>query len=793
MAARSTSFPFCLCALFCRIFLAIIVACACSTSAGSAADYTVGIVRDGPSWYFDTLIKQFKAELTALSEGERGLVFRDHDHAAYAAAQVNADLGALLADDSVDLVYAAGVIATEHALTRAQAGLNKPVVGGALQLSDIGPSFLSEAGTSTLANYTFIASPRRVVADLERLSQLTHATKIHILIDEVYLPVLQTRLQAAQARFAADLALDVAFVLAGESAQACLDQLPTGAEAVYVTTVPRISDAELERLYQGLAERRLPSLAMSGRRGVENGALFGLAPDNIKAVARRAALNVHFIALGQPLDELPVYLPMADHLLINAATANEIGWSPDYDTSLVAEFVHQEFRLSGEPMDLAKAMLMGQQQNIAVSIAREQQSLSHSDVGLARSALRPQLNALGQTSYTRYDDRIDRATTPQYADQSSVGLQLKQILFNDELFTNLNSRKELEEAAQYDTMSSELDALESAALAYFNYLRSEMLYTIERDNLRLSENHYQLAQLRVEIGSADPSEVYRLEQLRSQARASLISRETERMNAQIAFNRVVGADRAAQWSFQPVTLGERELFFMDAYLQPHMREAGTFRKLGPFLKAYAVDNSPELMAFDRQIAAQGLLLEQKQRRYYLPEVALTADLTHFNKGSEFADSDSENQGMAALNVSFPIFEGGRRRHDVLRQKTVIRLLQAQREQAVQQLEELALTSFNGILSAHPNIRLSRRALQAATKNYDSVMEKYSQGAASILDLLDAQETLLSQRQSAAVAVYDYLSAIHRLQRSIAWFEFQKAPAAKEAWVELFDKFLKENP
>jgi multidrug efflux pump subunit AcrB len=71
----------------------------------------------------------------------------------------------------------------------------------------------------------------------------------------------------------------------------------------------------LKRLYQGLAERRLPSLAMSGRRGLERGALFGLAPDNIKAVARRAALNVHFIALGQPLDELPVYLPMAMGLL----------------------------------------------------------------------------------------------------------------------------------------------------------------------------------------------------------------------------------------------------------------------------------------------------------------------------------------------------------------------------------------------------------------------------------------------------------------------------------------------
>lgn len=770
-----------------------IVLSACCVSLGRAADYTVGIVRDGTSWYFDTLIEQFKAELTALSEGERELVFRDSYSAAYDTNQVSAYLEEVLADDSVDLVYAAGVIATEHALTRAIVGLNKPVVGGALQLSDIGPTFLSKKGTSTLANYTFIASPRRVFADLAGLSQLAGVSKIHILIDEVYLPVLEERLKVAQSRFSKGFELDVEFVLSGESAEAFLDEVPADAEAVYVTTLPRFSAAEREQLYQGLAERGLPTLAMSGRRGVESGALFGLAPDNIKAVARRAALNVHFIALGQQLDQLPVYLPMEDHLLINAGTASEIGWSPGYDTSLAAEFVNQEFRLSGEPMDLCKAMLLGQKQNVDVSIAREQQSFSHSDVGLARSSLLPQVNALGKTNYTRYHDRINPGATPEYSDQSSVGLQLKQILFNDELLTNLKSRRQLEEAAHYDTLSSELDALESAALAYFQCLRSQMLYNIERDNLRLSENHYQLAKLRVEIGSADASEVYRLEQLRSQDRASLISRETERMNALIAFNRVVGVSRDAQWDFDAVPLGDREIFFMDAYLQPLMRDAGTFLKLGPFLKAYAIDNSPELMAFDLQIAAQGLLLKQKQRRYYLPEVALTADFTHFNKGSEFAESDSENQGMAALNVTFPIFEGGRRREDVLRQKTAIRLLEAQREKAVQQLEELALTSFNGILSAHPNIRLSRRALESAQKNYDSVMEKYSQGAASILDLLDAQETLLSQRQSAAVAVYDYLSAIHRLQRSIAWFELQQSPEAKENWIGLFEKFLKENP
>jgi len=758
-----------------------------------AEDYTVAILRDGNSLYFDDLIDQFKVELKSLSEGQRTLVFKDDYNAAFDADLVDTHLIDALEDESVDIIYAGGVIATEHALRHALDGLQKPVIGGALQLSDVGPNYLSKNGTSKLDNYTFIASPRRVFADLEQLGKLASVTKVHILIDEIYALVLEERLDLAQLEFAENLNLEVSFVLAGNTVESALANIPSDATAVYVTTMPRINGEALKALYASLSERKLPSLAMSGRDGVEHGALLGLASDNIKAVARRSALNVHFIAMGQKLDQLPVYLPLEDSLIINSETARKIGWSPDYDISLVAEFVNREFRFEGEPMNLVQAMSLAETYNIDVTIAREQRVRSRADVGLARSAFLPQVNAVGNGNYARYNDRINPGLTPQYADQASVGVQLQQVLFNDELLTTLRSQREVEKAAAFDAKSSELDAIESSALAYFECLRTQKLYDIERENLRLSENHYQFAKLRVEIGSADPSEVYRFEQLRAKDRASLISRETDRKNAVVGFNRLIGSPRDTQWSFEEISVGDQELYFMDTYLDPIVGKAGTFLKLEPFLCQYAIDNSPELMAFDLQIAAQGLVLKQKQRRYYLPEVELSADLTHSNKKSEFADRDSEGRAFAGISVTFPIFEGGRRRQDVLRQKSTIRILEAQRERAVQQLEEFAIVSFNNILSAHPSIRLNRRALKSAEKNYESAREKYSQGAASILDLLDAQETLLSQRQSAAVALYDYLKAIHRLQRSIAWFEFQQTNQAKQNWTDLFQHFLKENP
>ena len=64
-------------------------------------------------------------------------------------------------------------------------------------------------------------------------------------------------------------------------------------------------------------------------------------------------------------------------------------------------------------------------------------------------------------------------------------------------------------------------------------------------------------------------------------------------------------------------------------------------------------------------------------------------------------------------------------------------------------------------------------MEVAKKNYDSVVEKYFQGAANILELLDAQSGYIQQKSAAVSANYEYLKRILSLQRSIAWFDYEK--------------------
>lgn len=753
-------------------------------------DLRVAILRDGASTYFDRLNTQFKSELEGLSEGKRRIIFEDRFDAGYDPVRVREHLEEALSDEGIDLIFAGGLLATKFSQTRN--GLEKPVIGGALQFSPVDSDFLSSSGTSTIPNYTFIASHQRVSNDLNQLETLTGARKIYILVDEVYREVVRERVDVDGLVGIEGTNRTYPILFVGADAVAILRAIPADAEAVYVTVLPRMNEAGMQALYNGLANRKLPSMAMAGRSGVEQGALFGLAPNTLNAVARRAALNVHFLASGETTEQLPVYLPVQDQLVINAETAQAISWSPDYDTSLAADFIGREFRMEGEGMRLYQALDMASELNADAEIAREEAVISQSDMKLARSNLLPQVNLVGSDGYTRMYDRITPSTTPQSNNQLSLGLQLRQVLFNDALRTSFKTSKLQSEALKLQAQSVELDAVAAVAKAYFNCLRSELFYKIERDNLRLTENHYQMAKLRVEIGSADEAEIYRWEQSRAQGRAAIIQAEAARLNAVVEFNRLLGFSGGKQWDFESIEMSERDLYFMDSYLLPLLGNADQFMRFGDYLKQCAVEHSPELKAFDEQILAQGMVLKQKKRRSYLPEVALSASLSHSNRDNDFINRDSEHQAYAELTFTLPIYEGYRKREEIIKAQRTLRLLNAQREKAIQQVEAAAMNAFHTILSAHPNIRLSRASLEAAQLNFDSVSEKYAEGAASILDLIDAQQSLLARRQGATGAVYDYLTAIFQVQRSIAWFEFQQNEAARSEWAEGFGTFLRTN-
>lgn len=757
------------------------------TSADSLPHFEIAVLRDGPSWYFDPATERALEELRSMAVDQYTFSVRDEFNANYQSDAVSTLLQTALTDDTIDLIYAGGTIATELAASLTVDQRTKPIVGGALQFSDVRGTPISSEGTSTLPNYTFTTSPRRVAADIELLTGLTDNSTVYALIDELLLPALKN-LDEAKGALEEQFNIRLELIPAADTATATLSRLPTDVASIYVSILPRMAADERQVLFSGLAQRGVVSVSMAGHRDVRLGALAALAPDNDQALARRVALNIHQLFQGLDTSRLPVYLPVYDRLLINMDSAAVAGWSPDYDTALAAETIGEGQTETAENLTLAQALHRAKTNNIDVTISTEDQVADEYDAEVNRSGFSPQLEGSGSLFREEKWSRINPATTPRDLHQETLGVKLTKILFSDELRSVVRAQQLVAEASSLTTLSSELDAIGTAAARYFDVLTASSLYDIERENLALTENNFQLAQLRIEIGAAEPVEAYRWEQLRARVRATLFQRERDRSNAWVAFNVQIGAPRTKSWRLEDFEISDTNLVFLDRHLQPLLGDAKSFQQFGQFLHAFAVDNSPELLAFDIQLASQGILLAERERRF-IPEISGFVDYDHVFQGSEFFNTGSENRASAGIQLQVPLFEGGKRKFESLRFQAQIRGLSARREKALQQIEQRALAAFYEIGAAHPNLRLSRVSLDAAEKTYSSIQEKYSQGAASILDLLDAQESLLSQKQQLVLASYGYLSSVHELQRSIAWFEFQKSPAEIQRWVSQLKGFL----
>ncbi len=756
------------------------------------ATNVIAVVRDRDSPYFDAVIRGFRAELDALAADQYRYELRDTFNANGDPDRVEAVLREALQAPDVSVIYTAGFVSTYRAAELPVEDRTKPIVGGAVEFIDVSGDRISPEGGSTTPNYTFIQSPRRIEADLERLVQLSGADAVYAIVDRFAFQALEGIYRPQIDALATKLGVELLAFPRGDTAEESVAALPADAKAVYVPILSGVEPEFRARLFAALSEKGIQSLSILGVRDVEIGAFAGLASDNRSALFRRIALNLHQILSGVPTELLPVLLRADDQLVINMKTATALGWSPDYETSLAARFLFEEaLHPDAEEISLERAMEIGERMHPDVAAAIAQARAEEQAARVVRANYLPNLDVTGQSAASGVTEVISPALTPVHAHSLSLGVEIRQLLFSDRLGSQIKAQRLTAEAARLDEESVRLDTIEAAALAFLDVLSAEALYAIEKENLQLIENNLQLAKLRRDVGAGEAVEIFRWEASLAQASSNLFRRDSTRRTARVTLNVALGVERGRYWNLRDIRLEDDDFYFMNEPLSTLVNDLASFRRFIEFLRSESRDRAPEIQAFEKTIAAQGVLLRERRRRNFVPEISAIGGFQRVLQGAHQIPSDSQNEWSVGVAFVIPLFDG-KRSAESGQIRSVRDRLSAQRDRALLLIEQRALAAGHGIGASHPAMLFSRRALQAASDNFEAVQAKYQQGAATILDLLDAQGELLTQKQNEALAGYQYLRDIVSMQRAIAWFEFSKSFEEKAAWAERLRIYLEST-
>jgi outer membrane protein TolC len=757
----------------------------------------VALILDLESTRFQPLVEAFQNEVSGFFRpGELTLLPPVAGDGT--AAGVGRVLTQALQDSSISVVVTLGSIGS-HLLARS-GNLPKPAIASSI-IDASWQAIPQREGASGVRNLAYVEQSYDVGSTLADFHRMIPFKKLAVLLDQDLIEAIP-QLEQGAAGLVRDAGAEAAIVRAGSRADQILKALPAGVDAVYLTPVPSMSDAELAALLAGLNQRRLPTLSYLAEPEVPAGALASYEPpESWQRRARRVAVDLQRILAGEEAGTLPVQLVSAPRLSLNLATARQIGFSPGWSILTEAALVGVDSAGPPDTLTLSSAMRGAAESNLDLAAARLEAVAGRENVRLARSTLLPQVGSQIGETFTR--EGTAAASLGQQPERVlDGGISLSMPLYSEDAWAGYGSERRLQQAREAQRDQVRLDVVLEAGAAYLAVLQARTLADVQRSNLYRTRSNLEVARLREGVGSASRADTYRWQGEVANARRDLIAADAQVRVAELDLRRILNRPLSRSLAQQPVALDDPALLAEDPAVLTWLEDPGRLAQLTQFLLAEAFRLSPELAQAEAAIAAQRRQHTAAGRAFWLPSFSLEGGLNNvFDRGGAGSTVPSlpsafpvapDLSWQLRVQASYPLFTGFARGATRAQTRLDLERLEVERDAARLAVEQRVRSALETAASSHAAIALTRDAEEAAGRNYELVSDAYARGSASITTLIDAQSAALDASESAANAVHDFLLDLLQVERAMGSFGVLQSAGDRRAFLERL-RTLKETP
>jgi outer membrane protein TolC len=765
--------------------------------------HRIAILADGPWVLNDSIRGLFMEEILDIAEGEFDIRFPPEATLVgdWSLESVREHLDRLLVDPSVDIIITLGVLSSQAAAQRGAPP--KPVIAPIVVDAHI-QGLPDKNGTSGVENFNYLVFPNNIRRDIETFLEIVPFTQLAIFFSRRItdgIPELPRRTRTALAT----IGVEPTIVSVDMSVDEALDQLSPDAEAVYVAPLLHLPNAEYTRLVSEINRRKLPSFSLFGVYGVERGLLASVNAEIFSRLSRRVALNVQRVLLGENAGALPTAFRSAEKLTINMATARAIGVYPSWAVLTDAVLINDVREDVHRVISIESAVTEALDRNLMLAAKDQSVAAAEEDIALARSELLPQID-LSLLGLQVDEERASRSAGQQAEQTVSGAATLNQILYAEPAWANLSIQKHLQSTREYDRDAFKLDIAQQAATAYLNVLRAKTFERIQKENLRRTRSNLELAQVRQSIGTAGPAEVYRWRSELADNKKTVIDANADRNLAEIELNRLLNRPEEEPFLTGEVDLDDPNLLLSRGRLLEYMNNPWDFKVLRSFMVKEGIESTPEIRVFEEAIAAEERAAKSAGRSFWMPSFSLFADVAYvFAREGAGADVDEgaippellplfgapeDLSWSLGLSANYAIEGGAKiaRRQQSLKNLADLRIQLASTMEIVEQRIRSAMHTTG---ASHAGIEQSRLSADAAEQTLVLVEDSYARGAATILDLLDAQNNSLIADLKAANAIYSFLIDLMETERSIGRLVLQMSDAEREAFCDRMDDYFSQ--
>ena len=378
--------------------------------------------------------------------------------------------------------------------------------------------------------------------------------------------------------------------------------------------------------------------------------------------------------------------------------------------------------------DLRGALVAAYNTNPTLQAARANQRAVDENVPIEKADGRPSIG--GQAQFTEFVRQSgNNFTTPDRALNANVSLAVP-IYSGGAVRYGVKAAETRVEAGQADLRGAESSVFNQVVSAYMDVISNEAVVGLNRSNVQVLEVNLQATQDRFEIGDLTRTDV-----AQSQSRLALAQGDTRTAEANLAAAR----ERYIQ------LVGRAP-----AVLDPPPPLPGLPDTPEDAVEI-ALDGNPDLLAARerRKAAAYDVKVAGSSRLPTLQAFSQGAYTDYFGTlGGSTASSafaQTETTAQVGLRASIPIFQGGRpaafrRQAQALEGAAMENEIAAERDVIAQ-----VRSAYSIWQAANEVIIPTQAAVDAAGLSLEGVRAENSVGNRTILDILDAEQELLSAR------------------------------------------------
>ena len=297
--------------------------------------------------------------------------------------------------------------------------------------------------------------------------------------------------------------------------------------------------------------------------------------------------------------------------------------------------------------------------------------------------------------------------------------------------------------ARLDVIASEQDLIYSVKSAYYAYLADVQNVSILEEAVKRSEEQLKLIQSKFDLGSASKSDVLKQKVQYGNDRLELLTAKNSVSTASSNLAYTIGVDPRQDWQFA------------SAYT------VRTFDGTLDSAVMFGLTHQPGILSLEKSLKSARIGYTSALTQY-LPSLRVTAGWE-----KEMPDhGDNVTTKTYGYGLSWTLFDGFRRESAVTRAKVArnnaVAVLANTRNKTVSDIK----TAYLRISQLKEQKAVAEETVASATEDIKITQEKYNLGAATILDLLDAQVSLKRAEVSLISVDFDLNLAIAVLEKSM---------------------------